>query len=273
LLVGRKDLTEIAFWSSAPHHTFARPLKVSKEEVVGLLAAVEYLVTKRNLEEEHNQYKFWYRHISDRITQVPGVKTTIMDAPRPGYYPEMKVEWDTDKIGFVAREIGEQLLNGEPRIMSPAYPKELDPKMADTNHFLIRPMAMWPEDYKVVAERLYEVFKNAPGKKQPRRLTPPAGSVDGHWEVDVAYTGVTVRHTMYLQNKGNQISGLHRARLAQGKVQGEIDGGKVEFESRGKYEAADMRYFFEGTLRGDEMSGELGLGEYGRATWRAQRVG
>jgi L-seryl-tRNA(Ser) seleniumtransferase len=78
---------------------------------------------------------------------------------------------------------------------------------------------------------------------------------------------------MYLQNKGNQISGLHRARLAQGKVTGEIDGDKVDFESRGKYEAADMRYFFEGTLRGDEMSGELGLGEYGRATWKAQRVG
>ncbi len=272
LLLGRKDITDIAFWSSAPHHTFARPLKVSKEEIIGALAAVEYLVTKRNLDEEHNEYKFWYRHISDRITQVPGVKTEIFDAPRPGYYPEMKVEWDQDKIGYVAREIGEELLNGEPRIMSTAYPKELDPKMADTNHFLIRPMAMWPEDYKVVAERLYEVLKNAPGKKAPRKLSAPAGSLDGHWEVEVAYSGRTVRHTMYLQNKGNAITGLHRARLANGTVTGEIDGSKVEFDSRGKYEAADMRYFFEGTLRGDEMSGELGLGEYGRATWKAWRA-
>ena len=272
LLLGRKDLTEIAFWSSAPHHTFARPMKVSKEEVMGILAAVEYLVTKRNMEEEYNQFKFWYRHISDRITQVPGVRTEIMEAPRPGYYPEMRVEWDQDKIGYVAREIGEKLLHGEPRIMSTAYPKELDPKMNETNHFLIRPMAMWPEDYKVVAERLYEVFKNAPGKKQPRRLAAPFGSLDGHWEVDVSYIGTTVRHTMYLQNKGNEITGLHRGRIAQGKVKGEIDGDKVEFDSRGTHEAAAMRYFFKGTLRGDEMSGNLGLGEYGRATWKARRA-
>lgn len=272
LLLGRKDLTEIAFWSSAPHHTFARPMKVSKEEVMGILAAVEYLVTKRNMEEEYNQFKFWYRHISDRITQVPGVRTEIMEAPRPGYYPEMRVEWDQDKIGYVAREIGEELLHGEPRIMSTAYPKELDPKMTETNHFLIRPMAMWPEDYKVVAERLYEVFKNAPGKKQPSRLAAPFGSLDGHWEVDVSYIGTTVRHTMYLQNKGNEITGLHRGRIAQGKVKGEIDGDKVEFDSRGRYEAAAMRYFFKGTLRGDEMSGDVGLGEYGNATWKARRA-
>ena len=203
---------------------------------------------------------------------MPGVKTEITDAPRPGYYPEMKVEWDQDKIGYVAREIGEKLLNGQPRIMSPAYPKELDPKMAEGNHFLIRPMAMWPEDYKIVADRLYEVFKNAPGKKPPRKFAPPAGSLDGHWEVDIAFIGRTVRHTMYLQNKGREITGLHRGRIAQGKVKGEIDGDKVDFESRGKYEAAAMRYFFKGTLRGDEMGGQLGLGEYGKATWKARRV-
>jgi L-seryl-tRNA(Ser) seleniumtransferase len=272
LLLGRKDLTEAAFWSSAPHHTFARPLKVSKEEIIGALAAVEYLVNKRNIEEENEQYKFWYRHIADRISQIPGVRTEIIEAPRPGYYPEMNVEWDMEKIGLVAREIGEQLLHGEPRIMSPAFPKELDPTMTETNHFKIRPMAMWPGDYKIVAERLYEVFKNAPGPKPERKFAPPAGSLDGHWEVDITFTAKKARHTMYLQNKGNEIRGLHRGRIAQGKVKGEIDGDQVYFESRGKYEAADMRYFFKGKLRGDEMGGELGLGEYGKATWRARRV-
>ena len=77
---------------------------------------------------------------------------------------------------------------------------------------------------------------------------------------------------MYLQNKGNEITGLHRGRIAQGMVKGEVDGDKVEFDSRGRYEAAAMRYFFKGTLRGDEMSGDLGLGEYGNATWKARRA-
>lgn len=273
LLLGDKILTDAAYVGSAPHHTFARPLKVSKEEIVGIVVAVEYLVNKRNVEEENNQYKFWYRHIAERIGKVPGVRTEIREAPRPGYYPELYVEWDQSKIGLVAREIGEQLLNGEPRIMSPAYPKELDPTMAETNHFLIRPMAMWPEDYKVVAERLYEVFKNAPGPKAPSKPSPPAGSLDGHWELEIRFVSKKSMHTMYLQNRGNEISGLHRGRISQGKVTGEISGDRVKFESRGKYESAQLRYFFKGTLRGDEMSGDLGLGEYGKATWRARRVG
>ncbi len=272
LLLGRKDLTDAAYVASAPHHTFARPMKVSKEEIVGALAAVEYLMTKRNIQEEHEQYKVWYRHISDSITQVTGVRTTIIESPRGSSHPEMRVEWNIDKIGLVAREIGEQLLNGTPRIMSLAFPKELNPTSMETNNFVIRPMAMHPEDYKIVAERLQEVFKNAPGAKPKPVLKPPAGSLDGHWEVEIAFVADTALHTMYLQNRGSQITGLHRGRIAQGKVEGEIDGDRVYFESRGKYEAAPMQYFFKGELSGDEMGGELGLGEYGKATWKARRV-
>ena len=142
----------------------------------------------------------------------------------------------------------------------------------ETNNFLIRPMAMHPQDYKVVAERLYEVFKDAPGPKPKPTLKPPAGSLDGHWQVEIAFVADIAQHTMYLQNRGNEITGLHRGRIAQGKVEGKIDGDHVYFESRGKYEAADMRYFFKGTLSGDEMGGELGLGEYGKATWKARRA-
>jgi len=134
-------------------------------------------------------------------------------------------------------------------------------------------MAMYGDDHKVVAERLYEVFRNAPGAKPEKQLAAPAGSLDGHWEVDITFVAKQAKHTMYLQNKGNTIRGLHRGRITQGKVKGEIDGDRVSFESRGKYEAAAMRYFFEGTLRGDEMSGELGLGEYGKGHWKARRTG
>ena len=272
LLLGRKDLTDAAYVSSAPHHTFARPMKVSKEEIVGALVAVEYLVTKRNAQEESEKFKFWYRHIRNRITQVPGVRAEIIEATRPNGHPKMNVEWDMDKIGLVAREVGEQLLNGKPRIISFALPKELDPTAMETNTFEIRPMAMQPEDYEIVAERLHEVFKNAPGPKPKPAPKPPAGSLDGHWDVEIAFVAQKAHHTMYLQNRGNEITGLHRGRIAQGKVEGEIDGDQVYFESRGRYEAAHMMYFFKGRLSGDEMGGELGLGEYGKATWKARRA-
>ena len=37
MLLGRKDLIAAAFMNSAPHHAFARAMKVSKEEVVGMV--------------------------------------------------------------------------------------------------------------------------------------------------------------------------------------------------------------------------------------------
>ena len=177
LLLGRKDLIAAAFIASAPHHTFARPMKVSKEEIMGTLAAVKALVTTRDIEAEWEQYRTWYRHIRDRITQVPGVKARIVESLRPSYYPVLAVEWDMNRIGVVAREIGEVLLNGEPRIMSHAFPKELDPTMMETNSFEIRPMALYQGDYKIVAESLYEAFKGSP--KGPRRgpATPPRSSM------------------------------------------------------------------------------------------------
>ena len=41
LLLGRKDLVQAAWIHSAPHHGFARSMKVGKEEAIGMLMAVE----------------------------------------------------------------------------------------------------------------------------------------------------------------------------------------------------------------------------------------
>lgn len=272
LLLGRKDLIDAAFIASAPHHTFARPMKVAKEEIIGTLAAVEELVTTRDIKAEWEQFRSWYRHIRDRITRVPGVTARIVESPRASHYPVLRVEWDMNKIGVVAREIGKDLLNGKPRIMSHAYPKELDPSMAETNTFDIRPMALYSDDYKIVAERLYEALKRAPKGPRPKpKFHRPSADLSGLWEIDIEFIAGKAQHTMFLEMNGNQLTGLHRGRITQGKIKGHIDGEKLMFESRGKYEAADMRYFFQGTVSGDEIGGELGLGEYGKARWKARR--
>ena len=179
-----------------------------------------------------------------------------------------------NRIGVVAREIGEDLLYGEPRIMSHAFPKELDPSMAETNTFDVRPMALYPGDYRIVAERLYEALKSAPkGPRRAPKLKSPVRDLSGLWDIDIEFVAGRARHTMYLEMHQNRLSGLHRGRITQGRIEGHVDGAKVVFESRGKYEAADMRYFFKGGVQGDEIAGELGLGEYGQAHWKARRQG
>jgi|GEM_PF-132707 len=272
LLCSRKDLADAAYVGAAPHHTYARPMKVAKEEVMGLIAAVEDLVETRDIQAEYAQYTRWFEHIIARITQVDGVKGRVIPEPRPGYYPVMEVEWDRSKIGLVAREVGEQLLNGEPRIMTHAYPKELDPTSMETNNFLIRPMAMYDDEYKVVAERLYEVLRDAPGPKAPIKHEKPAADLSGRWEVTLHYIARDAKHTLYLDQEGTALKGLHKGRIAEGNIEGTIAGRRVVFESRGQYEGAAMRYFFEGEFHGDTMGGRLGLGEYSEGTWSAKRV-
>src|SRR5947207_6533347 len=58
MLLGRKDLIAAAFMNSAPHHAFARAMKVSKEEVVGIVKAGEVLCTgKRNRDAEEPEWR------------------------------------------------------------------------------------------------------------------------------------------------------------------------------------------------------------------------
>ena len=67
------------------------------------------------------------------------------------------------------------------------------------------------------------------------------------------------------------MSGVHSGRIAQGDVRGTIDGNRIEFRSSGRYEGASLSYKFTGTVAGNRMSGEVDLGEYGKAHWMAQR--
>src|SRR5437762_2637856 len=71
LLVGRRDLVRAAWANSAPHHTVGRPAKVSKEEIVGMLRAVEVWRTERDVLADFKIWESWYADIAEQITKVP----------------------------------------------------------------------------------------------------------------------------------------------------------------------------------------------------------
>ena len=71
LLLGRKDLVKAAWVHSAPHHGFARALKVGKEEAIGMLMAVEMWV-KRDHDAEWKRWTGWLDHIAAaRVDRSP----------------------------------------------------------------------------------------------------------------------------------------------------------------------------------------------------------
>jgi hypothetical protein len=157
------------------------------------------------------------------------------------------------------------LLDGEPRIMTQAA--------GEGNSFLIRPVAMKPGEYQVVAERLFQVLSSAPpaDAKPARPLASPSANVAGVWDVDIQYEVGAARHKLFLAVSGNQIGGTHQGWAYEGDLRGQIDGDRVKFRSSLPADGNELTYTFEGSVSGPDMQGDLRIGEYGRARWRAVR--
>jgi hypothetical protein len=237
-------------------------MKVSKEEVVGMVTAVEICLTRRDLTEDYKEWESWYAHITRRIENVDGVRTRVMPPTRGGPFPILNIEWDSAKIGLTAGELFRILLDGEPSIMTHAE--------GEGHSFMLRPVAMRPGDYKIVAERLYEVFRSAPGPR-PRTVAPPKFDLSGRWDVRIRFAVGEAAHTLFLEAQDNGVSGTHAGSRLRGEVKGTVDGDRVLLRSVLPCEGNNLSYNFEGTVSGDRMAGDLSLGEYPKARWTAER--
>jgi L-seryl-tRNA(Ser) seleniumtransferase len=263
LLVGRRDLVRAAWANSAPHHGFGRALKVTKEEVVGMLRAVEAWRTDHDLAADFRTWESWYAHISDRITKVAGVRAEVNGPIRGGPFPTLNISWDPAQVGLTAGEVGRLMLEGEPRIMTQAE--------GDGHAFLLRPVALKPGEYEIVARRLYEVLSSAGSKKQPRALDAPSVNLTGAWDVEIQYEAGTSRHRLFLTADGNRIGGSHTGWAYQGDLQGEISGDRVKLRSTLPADGNVLTYAFTGLAGAKEISGDVRIGGYGSAKWRALR--
>jgi L-seryl-tRNA(Ser) seleniumtransferase len=264
LLVGRGDLVHAAWANSAPHHAFGRAAKVSKEEIVGMLRAVEVWRTERDLKADFREWESWYAEISSQITKVAGVKAEVHGPIRGGPFPTLNVSWDSSKVCITAGEVGRMMLDGEPRIKTQAE--------GEGSAFLIRPVALKPGEHKIVARRLYEIFSSAPSTRKPKKaLDPPVMDLSGVWDVDIDYAVGSARHKLFLTANGNHITGSHSGWAFQGDLSGEMDAGHVHLRSSRPADGNALSYVFTGSVSGGELSGVVGLGEYGHGKWRAKR--
>src|SRR5260370_12127794 len=80
LLLGDKSLLQGAWVNSAPHHAFGRSVKVGKEEIMGMLAAVEMWV-KRDHKPEWAQWEAWLDHIPTTANPMDALPTKITHPP------------------------------------------------------------------------------------------------------------------------------------------------------------------------------------------------
>jgi D-glucosaminate-6-phosphate ammonia-lyase len=149
LLLGRADLIARARQAISPHDGIGRAMKVGKEEIVGLLAAVElYLETDHAAEE-----RLWEGRAAEmigRLSKIPGLSAHC-DVPEiANHTPHVVLRWDRILADLTADQVKERLWEGSPPIA-----------VLVEGERAIR-IAVWTlkgDEYRVVTDRLAALFQ------------------------------------------------------------------------------------------------------------------
>ena len=271
LLLGEKRFLQAAWINSAPHHAFGRSLKVGKEEIMGMLAAVEMWV-RRDHKAEWSQWESWLNAIAASATRVDGVTAEIHQpsADLSNRSPELVVRWDGAKLGITGQELSKIALDTEPRIALARAGGIRPGNMA--SYVAVVPYQMQPGDEKVVAERLFALLSKPPKIAAPDAAPDVAAvSVAGIWDAQLDFGYGLARHKLVFEQDGAKLVGAHEGEFATGDLSGTVAANTVRFQSSLATEGTRVSFQFSGTLEGGQLSGTVALGEYGEARWTATR--
>lgn len=116
LLLGRKDLIEAAMLNTSPWEgSVCRAMKVGKEEIIGLLTAVETWL-KNDLNALNREWNARAERIATLVKTVPGVETDISIPTDGNRYPTLHISWDQEKWGYTVKDCVQALRMGDPVI-------------------------------------------------------------------------------------------------------------------------------------------------------------
>jgi uncharacterized pyridoxal phosphate-dependent enzyme len=173
LLLGRKDLIEAAMKNTSPWEgSVCRAMKVGKEEIVGLLTAVETWL-KTDLNALNREWNGRVERIEKLVKTVPGVDTDISIPTDGNRYPTLHISWDEQKWGYTVKDCVRQLRAGDPVIevagadnpsIVPAV-REGNPKKSDQRPERMRlelvSSTIQPTEVLIVGQRIRELLNTA----------------------------------------------------------------------------------------------------------------
>jgi D-glucosaminate-6-phosphate ammonia-lyase len=267
LLIGREDLIMAARMNTGPHHGFGRGFKVGREEVIGMLTAVEVWF-KRDHAAERKIWNTRLEWIAKRLQSVPGLSTLIKQpVGRSNPSPDMIVSWDPSIIHYTGQQVEDLLWNGNPRISVGSAGSYFQPNQK--NSILVNSSQLSDGEEKIVGSRIAEVFSKA--GTAPASAAPAAADLSGTWDVETKFYAATVSQAFTIEQKDNTLKGIYTGSIGSRDLTGTINGDDILIRSTYGVDGVRVHSIFTGKIKGDTMEGELSVGEYGKATWKAKR--
>ena len=128
-----------------------RTNKVNKEEIVGMLVALE-LFLETDQDETWREWTRRCRRIEQAVRSLRGVSTEVFVPEIANAVPHVRIRWDYAKTGLDAGMAAEKLRNGTPSI-------EVRPGQEDGIE-----VAVWmldPGDERIVGRMIHRVLADA----------------------------------------------------------------------------------------------------------------
>jgi L-seryl-tRNA(Ser) seleniumtransferase len=149
LLLGRKDLIAAARLNNSPNaDSLCRTNKVNKEELIGMLVALE-LFLKQDHEAVWHDWEARCRRIAEALGAFKDVATEVYVPAIANAVPHLRVTWDTKARGLTVAQMVQKLREGEPSI-------EVVPDSSEQLHVGV--WMMEPGEDAIVAGRMRSIL-------------------------------------------------------------------------------------------------------------------
>jgi L-seryl-tRNA(Ser) seleniumtransferase len=116
LLLGRKDLIDAARLNNSPNsNAVGRGLKVAKEDIIGMVAAVDWFLGQDDAAMEA-EFRKRAERIAEQVRKVPTVETTVFIPTIANHVPHLLITYDPARVRTTGLEVLQKMRAGEPRI-------------------------------------------------------------------------------------------------------------------------------------------------------------
>ena len=156
LLLGKKHLIDLARENNNPNgEAVGRGMKVAKEQIVGMVAAIDWLLNQSD-EENTVEYNHRANVISQAVKDIPTMQSRIVVPKIANHVPHLLLKYDPTRVGVTVKQVQERL-----RAQNP--PIELNPNTgnkpnqgipSDENTLVVGVWMLLPGETEIVARRL-----------------------------------------------------------------------------------------------------------------------
>ncbi|MBS7614844.1 aminotransferase class V-fold PLP-dependent enzyme [Candidatus Bathyarchaeota archaeon] len=152
-IIGRADLIEAIAAHGSPHHYMGRPMKVSKEQIVGLIVALQHYTPEAVRARQEKWEKIAEYFVNELSLKNIKAEKLVPDPKKHEYsaqgWPQVRLIFDEANLGITAAEINERLRNGNPSVYAPQ----------SGNQITLNPQCLQEGEEEIIVKRIKEIIK------------------------------------------------------------------------------------------------------------------